>query len=84
MVTEKPKTPHRAGFRLKVAPRFELGDGGFADLCLTTWLCYRKAFHLSKLWEFHQPPSASLPDRAFQIGVKFGLNHLELEKCAKF
>ena len=24
---------------LEAAPRFELGDGGFAVLCLTTWLC---------------------------------------------
>jgi hypothetical protein len=24
---------------LEAAPRFELGDKGFADLCLTTWLC---------------------------------------------
>ncbi len=23
----------------KAAPRFELGNRGFADLCLTTWLC---------------------------------------------
>ncbi len=23
----------------KAAPRFELGDGAFAELCLTTWLC---------------------------------------------
>jgi hypothetical protein len=25
--------------KIKAAPRFELGDKGFADLCLTTWLC---------------------------------------------
>ena len=24
---------------VEAAPRFELGDKGFADLCLTTWLC---------------------------------------------
>ena len=24
---------------MEAAPRFELGDKGFADLCLTTWLC---------------------------------------------
>lgn len=29
-------------YNKKAAPRFELGDGGFADLCLTTWLCRRK------------------------------------------
>ena len=26
---------------LEAAPRFELGNRGFADLCLTTWLCRR-------------------------------------------
>lgn len=26
---------------LKVAPRFELGNGSFAGFCLTTWLCHR-------------------------------------------
>ena len=26
----------------KAAPGFEPGNGGFADLCLTTWLCRRK------------------------------------------
>ncbi|MBP2654077.1 MAG: hypothetical protein H6Q73_1646, partial [Firmicutes bacterium] len=24
---------------LEATPRFELGNKGFADLCLTTWLC---------------------------------------------
>jgi hypothetical protein len=24
---------------MEAAPRFELGNRGFADLCLTTWLC---------------------------------------------
>ena len=24
---------------MEAAPRFELGNKGFADLCLTTWLC---------------------------------------------
>jgi hypothetical protein len=33
------KTPRIARFHVEAAPRFELGDGGFADLCLTTWLC---------------------------------------------
>ncbi len=31
--------------KTKAAPRFELGNGGFADLCLTTWLC-RRLVHL--------------------------------------
>ena len=25
---------------MEVTPRFELGSEGFADLCLTTWLCH--------------------------------------------
>ena len=25
--------------KLEATPRFELGNKGFADLCLTTWLC---------------------------------------------
>ena len=29
------------GFSLEVTPRFELGNEGFADPCLTTWLCHR-------------------------------------------
>ena len=27
---------------MEAAPRFELGNKGFADLCLTTWLCRLK------------------------------------------
>jgi hypothetical protein len=49
-----PKPPDlilRGGFRSKAAPRFELGDGGFADLCLTTWLCCRaQIFSIPKFW----------------------------------
>ena len=26
---------------MEVPPRFELGNEGFADPCLTTWLCHR-------------------------------------------
>ena len=25
---------------MEVTPRFELGNEGFADPCLTTWLCH--------------------------------------------
>ena len=28
--------------RVEAASRFELENGGFADLCLTTWLCRHK------------------------------------------
>jgi hypothetical protein len=36
--------PYHAGKLLEAATRFELVNGGFADLCLTTWLCrpYKK------------------------------------------
>ena len=27
--------------QMEVTPRFELGNEGFADPCLTTWLCHR-------------------------------------------
>ena len=27
---------------MEATPRFELGNKGFADLCLTTWLCRHK------------------------------------------
>ena len=29
------------GFSLEVTPGFEPGNEGFADPCLTTWLCHR-------------------------------------------
>ena len=29
------------GSLMEATPRFELGNKGFADLCLTTWLCRR-------------------------------------------
>nr|DAD95729.1 MAG TPA: hypothetical protein [Myoviridae sp. ctkOm7] len=29
------------GFVLEVTPGFEPGNQGFADPCLTTWLCHR-------------------------------------------
>ena len=29
-------------YELEAAPRLELGNRGFADLCLTTWLCRQK------------------------------------------
>ena len=34
-----PVPPSRPVIYLEAAPRFELGNKGFADLCLTTWLC---------------------------------------------
>ena len=50
---------------LKAAPGFEPGNGGFADLCLTTWLyrrfsefrdeCYYKLTPLSSSWHTRSP-----------------------------
>ena len=38
----KQKTERfRVRFFLEVPPRFELGSGAFAELCLTTWLWYQ-------------------------------------------
>jgi hypothetical protein len=37
----KAKTPRLRGLLFEVPPRFELGNGGFADHCLTTWLWHR-------------------------------------------
>jgi hypothetical protein len=34
---------------LEATPRFELGNKGFADLCLTTWLCRHILLVFSKL-----------------------------------
>src|SRR4029450_4491881 len=32
----------KGGRGAEAAPGFEPGNGGFADLCLTTWLCRRR------------------------------------------
>jgi hypothetical protein len=55
------KTAFRLFF-LEAPPRFELGNKGFADLCLTTWLWCRfgagyeirtRDFHLGKVTLYH-------------------------------
>ena len=38
---KKEKDTQSVSFLLEVTPRFELGNEGFADPCLTTWLCHR-------------------------------------------
>ena len=35
-----PGTIASQGLRLEVTPGFEPGNEGFADPCLTTWLCH--------------------------------------------
>ena len=36
---EKRLSISQQSFFMEATPRFELGNKGFADLCLTTWLC---------------------------------------------
>ena len=43
-----PPAKMRTGF-LEVPPRFELGNRGFADLCLTTWLWHRILNYIHKI-----------------------------------
>ena len=40
----KPRHCRDRIFALEVAPGFEPGNQGFADPCLTTWLCHRIDF----------------------------------------
>ena len=37
----KKEIPNKDISAMEATPRFELGNRGFADLCLTTWLCRR-------------------------------------------
>ena len=55
---QKKDTLYSVSFFLEATPRFELGNQGFADPCLTTWLCRRRMekgavpgrpFHLERL-----------------------------------
>ncbi len=50
-----PKEGHdfRHVLLLEVTPRFELGNEGFADPCLTTWLCHRMEKGANALPFFH-------------------------------
>ncbi len=41
--TKKPLKLQSFKGLMEATPRFELGNKGFADLCLTTWLCRRIA-----------------------------------------
>ena len=38
IISKKKSTSYEVLFFLEAPPRFELGNKGFADLCLTTWL----------------------------------------------
>ena len=41
VTSNKKDTPTGVSFLLEVTPGFEPGNQGFADPCLTTWLCHR-------------------------------------------
>ena len=41
VTANKKDTPTGVSFLLEVTPGFEPGNQGFADPCLTTWLCHR-------------------------------------------
>ena len=38
-------------------PRFELGNRGFADLCLTTWLWYQTIYGQPNEYSLHLKPA---------------------------
>ena len=48
---QNPATIEIAGFIMEAPPRFELGNKGFADLCLTTWL-WRRILVLARVAGF--------------------------------
>ena len=41
-------------FFMEVPPRFELGSGAFAELCLTTWLWYQKRSGLNRSFKMER------------------------------
>ncbi len=45
---------------VEAASRFELENGGFADLCLTTWLCRRNLMERETRFELATPTLARL------------------------
>ena len=58
-----------AGGKDKAPPRFELGNKGFADLCLTTWLWRRKKKSGKRDSNSRQPPwqGGALPTELFPL-----------------
>ena len=45
---KKKDTPFSVSFFLEATPGFEPGNEGFADPCLTTWLCHQSCFILCR------------------------------------
>ena len=59
---------HSFVFLVEATPRFELGNKGFADLCLTTWLCRLKELApLNKNWRSGTGSNRRPP--AWQAGI---------------
>ena len=58
----KKSTAFAVLFCLEASPRFELGNGSFADFCLTTWL-RRHIYFLEKLKRWTIPGSALYLER---------------------
>ena len=75
------KTSLRGNLNLEAAPRFELGNRGFADLCLTTWLC-RLIVLMYKLErkKGFEPSTLALARRC---STTEPLPHIQLNWCPK-
>ena len=65
---------------LEVTPGFEPGNQGFADPCLTTWLCHR-------LWSYYMRPAGKIPDPAqIFLGTRMpthSCGHSDLERATR-
>ena len=55
MAKKIPRTVAVLGIHLEVTPGFEPGNQGFADPCLTTWLCHHRG-HLYYMRLFSKSP----------------------------
>ncbi len=69
----KKKDALRRLFSLEVTPGFEPGNQGFADPCLTTWLCHQQV-HLYYMRTFQKSPHLFLNfnTHTFVWVLKFG------------
>ena len=78
---KKRKTADRSLPFLEVTPGFEPGNQGFADPCLTTWLCHHLHCIICELSEKVHPflkktqkifPPSGTPPQTKQCGAKTG------------
>ena len=63
------KTDSNRNRSLEATPRFELGNKGFADLCLTAWLCRLKRWSGKRDSNSRPPPwqGGALPLSYFRV-----------------